>query len=354
MKKILPLGESPVMCYPNYGSVFSVLDAYTKEYLPWIYNHFIQLILPNNHNWGMRMDFAPPNVLYSLPWLSVSRIYRDIVDCQWNCVIDFIKKMIDSERYIFALFDISSISKYNINDPFQHEVLVYGYDDDNQQIYFMDNYDNGKFAKGLATYNEIINAAQGMKLNNLADWYPGYIVIEYRKIYDLGMYCFADDYKYKFNLQLFLGLVDDYLKGKATYYRWEMPPSFINYDTIESGNIWGIQIYDFIKEDIAINSGKEIDIRAFYVLKEHKSILYETCKYLNNLGLLPQEWDENYEKTIKKCIEGADRILFAVIKGNKTGRLNVNTKIYDQLDFLKKSDLIIFNALLQSGEKWLL
>lgn len=47
-EKILPLGESPIKSYIHHALVFSIIDAYTKDYLPWIYNYYVQLVVPNN------------------------------------------------------------------------------------------------------------------------------------------------------------------------------------------------------------------------------------------------------------------------------------------------------------------
>lgn len=73
MKKELLMGNPIIKCYPNYAGVFSIMDAYTKDYVPWVYNYFIQLAIPIHHT-GLRIDFDVPNVIESLPWLSVYKV----------------------------------------------------------------------------------------------------------------------------------------------------------------------------------------------------------------------------------------------------------------------------------------
>lgn len=91
MQKILPFGEPPLKGYPYYGAFFGIVDAYTKNYLEWIYNYFMQLYVANNHDMGMRVDFSTPKIEKTLPWIEVEKIERLFYIIYLEVALIFIK-----------------------------------------------------------------------------------------------------------------------------------------------------------------------------------------------------------------------------------------------------------------------
>lgn len=346
MRKILKLGESPLKCYPNYASIFSIIGAENDDYLPWVYNYFIQLIVPNNHDWGMRMDFAPPQIISNLPWLNYNKIDRYIIDSKWEYIIDFIRDTINNDRYIFGLFDVSKIDQYNRKSPSPHEVLIFGFDDDKQEIYFADNYSQGKYMQGTTNYNNVINAYLGMNNEELKDWFEGIYLFNCRKVFDYGMYQFSNRYYYKFDIKLYVDLINDYLKGKNTYLRWTTPPALINYAKADN-NVWGINIYDYIIEHLAMiqQGNAENDWRALYVLYEHKMLIQKTLRFLQVKNHLIV--NKNLENLVTESIKYALLSLNRAIKSDLSGDYLPLSKVINNMKILRDYDIKIFNLINQ-------
>ena len=350
MEKVLKVGSSPIKCYPNYGSVFTILDTYTKEYVPWIYNHFVQLILPNNHAWKMRMDFAPPNVLF-IPWLITGFVSRKLVKNKWKTVSQFLQDYVEADNYIYALFDVSCIKAYGKekNNHLQHEVLIYGYDSEKCLFYYMDNYDHGAYKSGVATYEEINNASSSIESNALQDWISGFVCLSYREVYDYGMYDIKDYYIHKFNIELYKNLFNDYLCGNPSYYRWQMSPAYIQHSTIVSNNIWGINVYDYIIDDLNINNG--IDLRPFAVLVEHKRILKNTYTYLISENLINRRKNIQMLEVLEDNIRASNVILNMVLKVriDRTREIKEKSNIRTYLSKMKENDKKYFNLFLENN-----
>ena len=78
MEKILPIVKPVVSSYPRYGHTFSVLGAYTQEYLPWIYMYFAQLYAPDELSGEGQLDYVAPDIYAKIPWLEINYMEIDI------------------------------------------------------------------------------------------------------------------------------------------------------------------------------------------------------------------------------------------------------------------------------------
>ncbi len=294
MKKILPLGNALLQCYPNYVGILSITDAYTKDYIPWIYDRFVQLVVPAEYESGLRVDYAVPNIVKDFPWLDSGRIERDVIFEKWGSMVEFIKERISAGWYVHALFDVSKITAYGDSGLMIHDPFIYGYDDLEKNMYFMDNYQYGKSAQGLACYADI-NASSISIMENYdsIDWLGGIIYFRPKKIFDFGNGRFADSYKYKFDLPLYTLLLSDYLEERDSCKRWGNP-SVLSDENVAK-NFWGIGIYKHFIDYVKMIKKKEyhVDLRASYVLREHKMLMKKTIRYLRKI--------EGLE--INKCVD---------------------------------------------------
>lgn len=282
MEKKLPMKESVINTYPNYGHIFGIVGAYTQDYLPWLYNYFVQLMVPDNIEEGFRADYAIPHLLKTIPWIEYGRIDRDVVIRKWLEMSTFIKEMVDAGYYVYSLFDVSKFNTYGRKEFSLHDPLVYGYDDEKEVFYFADNYRSGKYAAGQVTFQEV-NAATLSLLNNdqVIDWFPGIFYIKYKECYDYGNCHFKNYYTHGFDKQLYIGLLNDYLKQRNSLKRWSLPCVLVEND---NSVIWGAGIYSYIMKYFAFLSRqggkKNIDLRGFYILSEQKKILKNGIEYL--------------------------------------------------------------------------
>lgn len=141
MEKKLPMEEPIINTYPNYGYIFGIIGACTQDYLPWLNNYFVQLMVPANIEEGFRADYAISHLLKTIPWIEYGRIDRDMVINKWIKMSTFIKDMVYAGYYVYTLFDVSKFNAYGRKGFSLHDPLLYGYDDE-KEVFFILNINN--------------------------------------------------------------------------------------------------------------------------------------------------------------------------------------------------------------------
>lgn len=346
MKFELPLGKSPLTCYPNYGAVFSILDVYSKDYIEWIYNYFIQLTVPNNHDLGHRIDFSIPRLYESLPWLNAERLDRKFAIDLCNHFTDFLLHSINHGKYVYVLLDTyynKNYSTYKMKHLL-HEHLIYGYDKERKVFLFADNLNMGKHGFGLVEFEAIENANASVLNNKLVDWNDGIYLFSYRINYDYGMYTFKDHYKHPYNFNLTKKLIRDYLEERETEKDWTLPYSLVGENIETTDKCWGLGIYKYLIEYVRmIRDGAYIEMRAFYVLYEHKKILKEIAQYIFQVSKkeMPKELKEKCYESIKvsSIINGL------IIKYSLNKQEELLYRINSRLNILYNNDIFILHKL---------
>lgn len=346
MKKELLMGNPIIKCYPNYAGVFSIIDAYTKDYVPWVYNYFIQLAIPIHHT-GLRIDFDVPNVIESLPWLSVYKVNRRMINDKWGGMINFLIDAVDQDMYPYLLFDKYYDSKSNkSNKHFLHEHLVYGYDTENKIFLYADNNKSGKYGFDYNSF-ESMELSDNQVKSNLFDWFEGVYLLKYRQCYSYGMYEFKDYYKHSYDIKLLICLLNDYLTEYPSITRWQYPTNFYNQEE-EAYLQCGIGVYDYILKhlDLCKNLDTALDIRGCYVLYEHKTLIVDIINYLMmDHGI---NCNEHIILMGKESLEISKIILNLFIKYN----IRRNNKIIDDIktymDELKNYDREVFSGIIKA------
>lgn len=344
MKCILERTDPLINCYPNYGHIFSIVGKYTQNYLPWIFNHFVQLYAPKGFKHGIRADFATPELFKSFPWIDTDHISRTIVKNKWDNILDFVKEYINNGYYIYTLLDVSKISFYKAQTFWCHDPLIYGYNDEKQLIYFADNYKNGKYLIGQTSYKELIEASLAFDNNtNVVDFLKGHYCIKYRTLYDFGNCRFADDYCYKFNRELFFNLIEDYLCQRNSFKRWSSPQNLVEE---EDDNVWGIGIYPFLQSylDYVKKTEIKIDLRSFYVLCEHKKLLKKIFDFL----VLKENYiiPKNCVALFEECIVLGSTICNLCLKYNLSSKGDIIEKIKDRILKLEEKEKNLLSLIL--------
>lgn len=345
MSNILERVEPVLNCYPNYGHIFSIVGRKTEDFLPWVYDHFVQVYAPNQYERGIRADFATPDMIRSFPWIETDHVNRQIINNKWDNIIEFIKDYVDRGYYIYALFDVSQISLYHANRAWYHDPLIYGYDDEDEVLYFADNYRSGKYSIGRASYKEILNATEKYEGNTeVIDWLKGVFCIRYKKIYDFGNYRLFDSYKYTFDEKLYTDLLEDFLYERNSFLRWSAPQNLVEVDD----NVWGIGVNAFLREYLIYvkDNNCELDQRSFYVLLEHSKLIQKGMEYIKrekHYDFLQNELElakENLDLCIMMCN--------LCVKFNVLKRQDILIKIRNKLLLLKEKQEELFVKLIKA------
>lgn len=333
MINILPVAKPILDSYPSHGAVFSILEAHTQDYLPWVYNLYVQLSAPESFKYGNRLNFLVPDPMRDCcPWLQTINMNRNLA-LKISDITDLIKHYIDHDYYFYACFNVQQISAYHISSVFNHEVLIYGYNDTKKEFYFSDNYKHGKYSHGIASYKEIEKATELFVSSKDLLGFKG---IKYTS---------QNSFKtFKFDYQTYINLINDYIYQKNSSTRWEVPGTIIK---MYEGRKWGIGVYSFVSEYLQTikGSGKRLDLRGFYVLKEHKTLLKKSLSYV-----LGNVWAEKYPlvaQTIEKNINILSIIININLKYNMKHDDYLIDKIKCYISELEISDKELFPHLIQ-------
>lgn len=335
MKKILPIADPLINSYPEYADIFSIAGAHTKEYMSWVYNYYIQLHTPVNFEQGNRVDYLVPELLTDFPWIETNHIARDIGLKMVN-IVDFAKLYIDHDFYVYALYDVSQIAAYKREEFFQHDVLLYGYDDQKEEFYFSDNYKHGKYAQGVASFREIENACREfMKNEEAVDVFQGFRCLKYKRV--------GDDVSFRFDKGTYVGLLVDYVEERNSTTRWRDPG--VSYKADEQ-RVLGMGVHRFVQDYVEFvrEMGWIIDLRGFYVFKEHRKILEKSLTYL-----LGENWKQKYPDKwhmLEHEINITSILLNLGIKKNVTNDICILDKIKKYLIELEEIDKRLFPGLI--------
>ena len=337
MRKVLPISEPDVKAYAKHAHIFAILGAQSSLYRLWIYNYYVQLSVPEGSH-QFTLDYLIPSIFTFAPNLFVSRIERNIAVDVKQGILNFIKYQIERGYYIYTYLAVNRIAAYQYEQFHAHDPLIFGYDDEKEEIYFADTYQNGHYAVGVATYDEIV-AAAGTE-NEWPEWglTPWTLDVVCMKYKDLGV-CF------EFNKEMYIQLLEDYLLKRNSY---EIHWGVVGWRKgAKVKRIYGIGIYSYIREHIswAKREKKVIDTRGFFVILEHKKILEKTLVYL-----LGDEWKKRFQEEgqlLDTVIEKATIMLNLCIKYNYT----LNSKKLDSINLysqeIETKEKDFFNKVIQ-------
>lgn len=332
MKKILPLADPDVKAYAKHAHIFAILGAQSTQYRPWIYNYYVQLSVPEGTQ-QFTLDYSIPSIFTYAPNLFVSRIEREVAVDVKGGILSFIKYQIDRGYYIYTYFAVNRIAAYRCERFQVHDPLIFGYDDEKEEIYFADTYQKGHYAIGMATYEEIV-VATGTENEwrdwGLTAWTLDVVCMKYK---DLGV-CF------EFDKEMYIRLIEDYLAKRNSY---EIHWGVVGWRKgTRIKRVYGIGIYPFLREHIlwAKRENRIIDPRGVYVILEHKQILEKTLFYI--LG-------ENWKKQFPD--EGE---LLDVLIAKATIMLNLCIKYNYTLDGKKVDPILMYSQDIEKIENKLL
>ncbi|PWW03210.1 hypothetical protein DFQ01_107107 [Paenibacillus cellulosilyticus] len=268
--KMLFMAEPMLNTSSVYASVLSIISDDLKKIQPWIMTHFIQLRYVED--WDV-LFFDNHHVLFATcPWIESHGLSREFMSVKWRTFKDFIIDAISHDYYIWCHVDryyLPPSSAYH-NRHHDHELLIFGYDVDQNKVHFADYLSDGKFAKFTHTecgLDEMEEAFWSMNSDN-----PHLTSINLLR---------KREYRYSINLDYVIESIQRYLFSKPTY-------TMHLYKTID---VYGLDIYYKIitkNERIGNHPEFEMDVRIYHLLWEHKKLMKDRILYFMENGLVHQ------------------------------------------------------------------
>lgn len=316
-KKILEIKDPIIKCYTNYGLLFSILP---NNMIPWVYNNFLQIRYSTG--WNI-VTFDNHHMLLShCPGISFRTIPQNFLIKGFNGNIKaIIFEAINSNQYIFMYLDrfyLKAADRYYNKIHFSHEIFIYGYDLENDIVYFADNLQHDKFSFMITTFCELEQAYNAVNH-------------QYDFMTDIGILTVYSWIESSIDMNQIADGLDRYINSKPTFdMRYEQPCEF------------GLSVYQTIIDKFVKNKKEKIDIRPFHLLYEHKLLMKMRVDYLMNNHLLTKNIDiKSYTKLVNNFLI----LRNMVIKYNLTMNIDLVQNIIRKLDQLKEEEIVLLQQL---------
>lgn len=296
MKKTLPIAPPPIYGYLHHAFPLSILAA-RKGYLPWFYSHYIQLSCPADFNpeamvFGrtFKLDFYlhphytvihPHYNQFISPWLESTWIDRQLLPGAGGNIAGFLMDCLEENYYIelcVDMFYVENTASFKIRH-FIHEVLVYGYDGENEVFDVHIGFDEkGGFTATKTPYGDLVRAV------GEADLEGHYFQ------HGLCLMKYVDVAHFDFHPNFICDQLGDYLYGRDSSLGYP-------YARKRERHIYGVRTYEFMHQylDFLTQHPHSADIRPLHIFWEHKKCMRSRVAYMEvnqcldpSLGLLHQ------------------------------------------------------------------
>lgn len=306
--------EKPCIHYNQIdANVLSVISRESNAE-QWIYNNFIQIaVLPNGH-WGAFM--FGNDTLQDCPFLKNRHHERS--DIQIN-IIEFLKQEIMNSRYIWLNVRKKYLSVYKEKSEKNHDIFVYGFNDEQQIFYVADFFEKGVYSQQKVSYSEFFEG-----YNN---------VIE--KSDTLGIYTIWLNKEYRYDVEscntIKCGILD--------YLSEEYP--FNKYIYMQEKRLrtykYGTKIYDVLEkycDNILNKIDRGKNFRVFDLLYQHKKLMTNRIYFLTENSINLKE----YLPLCRDIEENAFAIRNSFLKFTLTGDINILLKMKANLNKIKEME----------------
>ncbi len=269
--KVLPMNFPVITSYPTHANILSCLQQY-EDSMQWFYNYYIQLFAEGVLARGYYVDFCTPVPWRSCPWIDFQRIGKEMVEKKWDSITEFIIDCIDSDYYVFLYLDqfyISEAVPYQ-KQKYAHDTFIFGYDLQKKLFNVADFYKFSKYYYTSIPFSQIEDAYNNLDLSGVVDNLQGIILIKPVRYDD-----------YDFNVNIVAGFLNDYLQAKNTFGNYT---GGYRKDIGQKNDFWvyGMDVYKLLQDHLQLflEHQASLDIRAFHVLLDHKTLMLNRIKYL--------------------------------------------------------------------------
>lgn len=242
----------------------------------WFYSNFIQVSCVNRSHYLSRgnRDAALHYAFYN-PEITGqdSSDHICLEGCEQLFLFrkpNFIREVIDDGWYIYTDADMFYIdgSDYYNNSHFTHDMMIYGYDEENLYIYM---YDDKKLVSHTVSYTNFMNGYYSEYCNETC----------YR---NRAILFKPNSRKCEANLDKIRWHMHDYLNGVESFSREK--PNIFNPDSLSMHGIKTYAEFENLFDYVIANEGKYLRRTDMYCLYEHKKVMYDRVMYLKKNELL--------------------------------------------------------------------
>lgn len=326
--KILKMENPTINVYPIFANPLAIMQSHqeTKE---WILCNFIQLCSNSD-----ALNFYDFNYKFC-PYLNIQRISKKYLKKMDVDIVKFIIDSIAAGYYIYLLVRAKEIRAYEYEseeiraqDRFAHDLLIYGYDMEQQIFYIADNFIEGKYSFQKCTFQELECA-----INNIDPNYESRLGFKG----NLELIEYYNEEPYFFNIQKVLDSFCDYVLSKPTTI-WNVMEIRNTYGKRKW--YFGLECYQYMIKRIYDMDTNNIYIQDFHLMWEHKKHLVKIITFLlENNYITDQTVILQMESIVKCALSARNLALKYSISGKESIKENI-IKIYLQMAIDEKELLI--------------
>ena len=338
--RILYYDKPIISSFPSIAATMIALQSNIKQTQSWIYSHYIQLVSFNTYyeeNWPMHIinfmdaETASGDVLADCPVLRTYRLPRSLFFDKYKSPADYVKQCISNGYYMQFSFN----QKYNhISDgyhksDFMHPVFVYGFDE--QGVYMSDFVDRKGFVNAIISFDDF---EKGVISQNIESDIIGEEFYNDIQLFRIRNYTPEIDINFiKTNFQ-------DYYNGTDSTKKYASGIRLRN-----NKKTYGLSSYDTLIQ--VINYKKNIDLRPFHILHDHKQLMCLRMLFFSEKSIIPSQYSK---LIIDECNELAQRTTqlrnYAIMRIIKGDTDLDREKIINKLYSLKLMDKSFVNNIL--------
>lgn len=318
--KSLPIFFPPPIKYSLHGAITLAIILANPNTYEWYINNFIQMCFDKNYCQSIGehpIQIYPVHLTRSGKnaaslVLNDILLSSDIVTLDRSNIVDSMVKWIDKGFYISATVNVTKFpgTKYYQN-PFRlHGCTCFGYDLKKNSFKIIDYNEKQILSIIEVSFDNYINAF----------FYSN----EKNYVYQIALRRVKSNFKYTFDFAMMKRQLYEYLFSKDSGKRDVLLYS----KDVEW--VWGINVYSYFVPFVKMCIEKlgMIDIRPFCALQEHKCLMYERIRFLEQKGILKErhKLSEKYLEVMKL----ADILKMYILKNGKEIVSTYST------DFIKK------------------
>lgn len=344
IKKILPIEIHPMSLV--FGHIFNpltIIEAYdgTKE---WLLSNYIQLCAPSEYYiYGEDdiefLNFYPKYFSdFESFYLRTHNITESILELSEEDLIKNIIRWIDNDYYIETFVDESQLPgtyMHKYKDKRINEQLIYGYDREAEILKLTAFDETDHYATIDISFFDFVKAffsEQTKRFSRESNW------ISVGQEYGLILYRFRKDLKFTFDIKNIMIQLDEYVNGKnsALHFKW-LNDEKMNF-------VFGINVYDAIIKWMSLYETEYVDHRVLFGLWDHKRIMLERIKYLEDNGYLDKNVKYSFDYAELESMASKARLF--VMKYNLVRIKDVLEEIIDILRDMREKEQRILNDII--------
>lgn len=344
----LPIQDNPPIMTLNYEAGYLGMLFNVKDFYKYFYSDYINIFYSIDSNYlnFLTERCLDDNYFFDEVFIACSdeqnitdyfgENYRNVIKTmtylQPNNIIESIKTMIKAGFYISGMIDEyyvpmrGATGKYHFN----HDFYINGYNEETNSLLLNGYSTNLKFEKVQISFKDFIDGVSKVNM---------YQMLKFFKL--------RNHYDFRINIYKIKNLLFYYLYSNNSYNNASHNPHAVKNIVInESWNIpltniyYGIDVYNRIISSCSNTNVKQLDIKIFRKLVEHKECMLTRFNILGELGLNINRLliDEYVE-----ILRNQKKIFNLVLKYNENLKDNVLKKICCELRTIKCIEFDVLN-----------